>query len=528
MFGPGEPWPAAALAALAALVTMSPGCRETAPPGGEAAEARPVLATEPTQAARAEAHAHESPQPLWAAMPDLSGRDEDTAQTILALRQYALEHPDDGDIVGQLGRVYHANRVYDLARACYERAAVLSGEDLPWRYYLAVLWDQCGERPRAQAILEELASAPEPYPPVLIRLADMLLDQGRLDEAQGLYERFNALRPDEAAGYLGLARICRYRGRLEAAEQWARRALACSDRLAAAHQQLALIYRALGREEEAAFHQARARDLPDTFGYSDPFMVRVRDAKLSKGDILQRAKALAAYGRHHDAIVLLEPLVARYPDDPLLRNHLASSYFASGRMDDAARQLEQAVRLEPENGEAHARFAVALIGCGRLEEALEEAAAGVRLAPQSGLAHYALGWVQYRLALFSEAAESLQRSLDLDPSRDEACLMLAEVLLQQGRSADALPWFERAAKNIPHSPRPLLGLAQCLARLGRTDEARRAIERCVQRFPDFPPARQWLEHLRSTSRAPQGKAGSGNATPAGQEHRAEPGASGEP
>lgn len=68
------------------------------------------------------------------------------------------------------------------------------------------------------------------------------------------------------------------------------------------------------------------------------------------------ARALAALGRHEEAIEQYRDMTARYPELPEPWNNLAAEYVKTGRLDMAQRALEMALHANPDYREARANL----------------------------------------------------------------------------------------------------------------------------------------------------------------------------
>lgn len=68
------------------------------------------------------------------------------------------------------------------------------------------------------------------------------------------------------------------------------------------------------------------------------------------------ARALAALGRHEEAITVYRDMTAKYPELPEPWNNLAAEYVKTGRLDMARQALEMALAANPEYREARANL----------------------------------------------------------------------------------------------------------------------------------------------------------------------------
>lgn len=83
-------------------------------------------------------------------------------------------------------------------------------------------------------------------------------------------------------------------------------------------------------------------------------------------------RALAALGRHEDAIAVYRDMTARYPELPEPWNNLAAEYVKTGRLAMAQQALEMALQANPEYQEARANLGRVLMLLAR--ESLDAAA----------------------------------------------------------------------------------------------------------------------------------------------------------
>ncbi|MGE5644158.1 MAG: tetratricopeptide repeat protein [Acidobacteriota bacterium] len=150
--------------------------------------------------------------------------------------------------------------------------------------------------------------------------------------------------------------------------------------------------------------------------------------KLAPGDADLELGLAAALGKARDyksAAQIVERLIKRAPDSPLLNFLYGDSLLMQSQPEPAVPYLERAVRLEPENLQARASLGLALARAGKPESAiphLEKALA----ADSDGSLHYQLA-AAYRASGRGELArqalekyQSLQKGADSVDSGDSA------------------------------------------------------------------------------------------------------------
>lgn len=115
------------------------------------------------------------------------------------------------------------------------------------------------------------------------------------------------------------------------------------------------------------------------------------------------ANVLAVQNRHEEAIALLTPLLAAWPNEARLRCTLASLKQASGDLDQARVLYEEALRLSPRLGQAHANLALVHAQSGALASALSAAEHAVALMPENADARFNLATIRLALGQFAAA-----------------------------------------------------------------------------------------------------------------------------
>jgi len=197
-----------------------------------------------------------------------------------------------------------------------------------------------------------------------IHLADALLAEGRLGEAEAHYRKALRINPLDEHAYLGLGAIHLRQGRPEAAiEDFEQGVARKTD--AQAEFTLAMLLLRTGKPDSAAAHLREAlRIRPD-----------YPQAHCAMGNLLaQQGKLEDAGRRYRDALRLKS-------DYPEARNNLGNVLRLQGRTEEAIAQYREAVRLRPDWPEA-------LVNLGWLlathpEARLRNGAEAIRLAQRA-------------------------------------------------------------------------------------------------------------------------------------------------
>jgi tetratricopeptide (TPR) repeat protein len=238
-------------------------------------------------------------------------------------------------------------------------------------------------------------------------VAKTLYFEGRAADAEGLYRRVLAERPDDVAAIEGLGVLVLQQGRTGEAVSLFARALAIqpdSPRLCA---NLGEALRSIGRLDEALVHLRRATELDPAFAQA--------------------------------------------------WNSLGLLAHARGHFDYAETAYREALRLRPNFTAAHVNLANALLARGRLAEGAEALRSALRIEPHHGVALMNLARVlaETRRPDVADEAEALaRRAVELMPHLPYALMNLGQVLRLGGRDEEAGACFERSRDMAGGRARP--------------------------------------------------------------------------
>lgn len=372
---------------------------------------------------------------------------------------------------GELGRLYQAHRLLEAARACYAEAHALAPESFDWAYYLGVLAAGSGDVEAAASAFRHALDLRPDDAPALVRLADLEVEQGRIEEAELLYVRAAAV-DDSAAVAYGLGRVAEQRGAYAEAIEQFQRALTLQPRASVLHYHLGQAYRELGEFEQA--EEALARSGPNRVAMADPLMHELTTLAIGALPHLDRGHSAAREGRLAEAESAYRQAVAADATSVRAHQSLATLLVRRGDAEGALEHFGVAVRLEPENAEAHSDLGVLLSELGRNDRALEHLGRAVELEPGLVEALLTLGNVQTRLGRLDEAEATYRQVLENDATNGDARLGLGAVLAQTGSFELAVAELREALRLVSEgdrTPQLHFGFAEALVRTGRLEEA---------------------------------------------------------
>jgi len=114
---------------------------------------------------------------------DLSGVDPAVAAAVHEAGDAVRKAPRSGEAWGRLGMILLAHNFYAEARTCFARAEQLDPREETWPYLRGALL--LTEDPREAVAAFHRAAGLSAEPVIRMRLAETLLDQGRVDEVEG-------------------------------------------------------------------------------------------------------------------------------------------------------------------------------------------------------------------------------------------------------------------------------------------------------------------------------------------------------
>ncbi len=381
-----------------------------------------------------------------------------------------------------LASLCRANGFLDEARRCYFALEATGEATALTRYRHALILAGYGEaEPAALALRQVLRDTPT-YIPASIRLGDLLLKQGLVDEASEAFHQALGLDSEQPYALLGLARCAMERGEWTEARRHLEKVTALTqNRLG--YDLIVTVYERLSLPDEAKALRARSkaqgtyRDLPD------PWLDELIDLSCDPAQL-----GLAATTRKEAG----DPAAAR-------------------------RLLDRALRFAPQDAKLHFQLALLLKEQRDFRGALPALQRCTELDPT-----FADGWV-YLWDVLSELGQSaaartaFATGLRHCPDSYGMNLMRARELKQAGQLRDAIPYFEKVIRLRPTEPDAAIDLALTHLALGQTEAALAAFHRALAAEPDHPlvlttlafhaiqsgqagEARQWLERCQRQPR----------------------------
>ena len=364
----------------------------------------------------------------------------------------------DLEAVRRLARLYHANRLFPEARACYAvLAAAPPGLTARDHYYLADIALGESDLASAQTHLKKVIEMEAGYLPARLSLAESLFKSGQEDQAEKVYRDVVAMEAEQPEASLGLARLELQRGQEDAA--------------------VARLEQALSRHPNAIPMAALLAKIHERRGNTD------------------RAVALTQLSLQAPAPPVADPWLEALLADCYDTQRLSltfEEYFKTGRMDAAVPLLDRLTLLDPTGpitmmfaGVSHAKALQHITAVREYYAALKQGGDPEKICPHL---------VQSLLAIgnLSEAATVIAGYFDKNPNSLPLAKAYAEVALRQGDDKLARNLLEKILQREPYLVPQNMSLAKIQWAAGERDAAAICLQRVAVAAPADVPSRALL------------------------------------
>jgi tetratricopeptide (TPR) repeat protein len=381
--------------------------------------------------------------------PDLTGADPAVRTAVEAARAAVRQSPHSANAWGQLGMILSAHDFPTEANGCFLQAEKLEPRDPRWPYYQGV--ELCLNDPAVA--IGKLQRAAELFDSrfdgARLRLGELLLRQGCLDEAEDQFRRVLQQHPENARAHLDLARLARERGDLQASLGHLNRAMTELYTRKASHLLAAEVYRRLGNDAAAEQERQLAAKLPKDPDWPDRWLEQIMQLRTGRQVRLAIAAQLISQNHFREAAESLRQMVKDYPDSDWVWLLFGRALLGQNDLAAAEIPLRTAVKLAPASMEAHFYLGVVLLLQGNPQAAAACFRQATAIKPDFAEAHHNLAHCLLRQGDRTGAIEAWRTALSCKPNYVEAHLDLAEALAQEGKNADALVHVRYAAQLSP-------------------------------------------------------------------------------
>ena len=228
--------------------------------------------------------------------------------------------------------------------------------------------------------------------------------EGKLEEAEKLYQKILEINPNHVEVYYNLSDILYKVKKFKEAEIKIKKAIELKPDFAEAYYYLGIILTNFSRFDEIEKSYKKAIQLkPD-----------LTQAHYSLGILLFQLNRL------DEAEDNIKKAIELKPDYAEAYSNLAGIMKDLGKFDEAEASYKKAIELKPDYAEAYSNLAGVMKDLGRLKEAELSCRNAIELKPDYAEAHYNLGIILYENKKINKAELSIKKAIKLKPNFAEA------------------------------------------------------------------------------------------------------------
>jgi tetratricopeptide (TPR) repeat protein len=412
-----------------------------------------------------------------------TGFDPELVAFLETTRAKVASNPRDALAWLELGMVYEAHAMLELAEPCYEQSTELDAANAKAWYRLAIVRGQDGRLlPALTAIDRAIEEAPD-YAPAVLKRGAWQVELGELDAAEQSYARARALAPSNAEVMLGRAQLALARAKPEdALVELDRVEVREGPNAPFAHQLRGTALARLGRESEAETELALGKDARPRL--TDPWTLEVSRLQRGSANALVQASLLLGQGRAEEAAGILEELRSRGTSDVRVLERLGTAYVQLARLPDAVATFEEACALQPGDPLTRVRLGEVRAEAGEVDRALATIDEAIALDPRNPDARASKVRMLLRLERQEEALDAWDAALSHGVTDAPLAIAAGMAAVDLERLDEALAAFELATRLDPSITNGWIGLAISEHAFERDEEARAALARARALEPD--------------------------------------------
>ncbi len=369
---------------------------------------------------------------------------------------------EQAETLGMAGEVFHAHAALGSAIASYRLAHERDPQNARWPYLLGVIAKGQGALEESLTLLgrgHELR--PDPF--TMFRIAQIYLEQGRIEEAVSVLEPLREIEGLQAATLAEMGKAALLIGDFSIAVSHFTDALEQQPEAVSLHFPLSQAHRGSGDLDLAQHHaelggQRKVRAL-------DPILQQVGERSVSS-----------------------ETYVT-----------MGAQALRTGQAEIAGAAYSKAVELNPENYRAWMNLGVLAMEAENYANAEDLFRKALELDPEYGFAHFNLAEVLVKIDRPGDALEHLRQAVVVNPSNVEFGMAYADQLMHAENWTEAAAQYQQVAKEAPDFARPRHLQALALVALDDFDAAFGSIREAWKIDPTNVSVASALIRLASTS-----------------------------
>lgn len=323
---------------------------------------------------------------------DTTGMQPRVMRLLLDARQAVLAGRESANAWSRLAAVCDAHELFDIAATCYGNAYRLGRRDLVLVYNYGIVLYSLGHNEEALEQFRAAAQLEPDFPPIYVRIGQVLAAEGKLGEAREAHRKALQLDPNLVYAHHVLGNVLVSLGAGAEAVRHLEWTMQEAPRDGQVLASLARAYRITGQLDlaRATAEKSKGLGLARTITMPDPVRYKVVSLGVSSEICEERAK-----------------------------NSMRKGDFAS-----AARDLAIVAEVFPENAHIQFRLAMAYKRSGQPVAAMTHLRIALQLKDDLVPAHIELGSLLMRQGLPQQAMDHFRRALDYDPDNAAALGLL--------------------------------------------------------------------------------------------------------
>jgi tetratricopeptide (TPR) repeat protein len=418
--------------------------------------------------------------------------DEEVTTAIDAAIKAIDASPHDAILRETLGRIYHANRMNELAIQAYDQALEFDGTRVQTWYLKANAMARLDRLEEAVGLLDHAATIDASYGPLHIRRGFWLLDLGMTKEAGDAFLAAQAVAgPTDAAHLIGLARVDLQANRPEAAV----------DRLRQLRRQLDHPYvrfllgtslRQAGQANEARALLSSATGDPPR--WPDPWLEEMRVERRGLSADFDRASEAIADGALPEAQRIIQSAMAARGESPALLNKLVEILVLRGTTSTVAETLRRSIAIDPAHAPSFYNLSLHFSRQSDHQEAMKHIVEAILIQPTMAEAHLQKARIHLRTNQNDAAATAMDEAFRLGTTSLNERSMYGRTLFLVGRFADAARQQQELVLADPTRGDDWVVFIECLQEMGRHLDARRILAFALKDNPNHAVLRHMAQN----------------------------------
>lgn len=308
--------------------------------------------------------------------------------------------------------------------------------------------------------------------PALFQEAMTLHQQGRLEQAQLLYENVLRADPGSADAWHLSGLIFLQRQEFESSASRIGEAIKLNPSNPTYYVNHGIALKGNGRLDAALLSYDQAIALEPKFAA----------AHYSRGNVLNELKEFEA------AVASFDQAIALQPGEPLAHMNRGSALRSLKQYASAIDSFDRVIAIQPHNADAYVSRGIAMYEAERLREAIESYDHAIALNPHHAQAYFNRGIGLKALEKLDAALVSYDQALAVDPNYAEAFYNRGLLLQELNKFEAAIASFERACSIQPAYLEAHLGRAIVQAACNQLDAAVASCDQAIVLRPDYVDA----------------------------------------